>query len=225
MRKTWIAASCVCALTLGWVLLGIASAAEPPTAAVKACAKPPVLDGDLSDECWKDAQIAGAWTNADTGKAPKVQSKVFVCYDDKFLYVAFENPEPRMKNVVADAAERDGSVWEDDSNELFLDPSAGKKDYYQFIVNTRNVVYDGKGKDGTWNSAVKSAVKKSDTGWSVEFAIPLADMEATAPIKGQTWTANFCRNRQTEGEAESTSWADTGPSFHSPDAFGKLKME
>ena len=226
MRKMWIAAACVLTVMAGWVVrIGEAQAAEPPTAAVKPCAKAPVIDGDLSDDCWKTAQIPGAWTNVDTAKPPKVQSKVFVCYDDKFLYMAFQNPEPKMKNVVADETERDGSVWQDDSNEIFIDPSAGKKEYFQFIVNTKNVLYDGKGKDGTWNSTAKSAVKKGEDGWTLEIAIPLAEIETTAPLKGQNWTANFCRNRQAEGEPESSSWSDTGPSFHTPDAFGKLKME
>ncbi len=195
------------------------------SAVVKACAKAPVIDGDLSDDCWKSAEIPGVWVDVYTGRAAKPMSKVYVCVDDKFVYVAFLNPETKMKNLVADATDRDGNVWEDDSNELFLDPSAGKKDYYQFIVNTKNVLYDGRGKDGSWNSNAKCAVKKMDDGWSVEIAIPLAEMEAQLPLKGQAWTANFCRNRRTEGDTQAFAWSDTGESFHNPDAFGKLKME
>ncbi|KPJ52033.1 MAG: hypothetical protein AMS16_06910, partial [Planctomycetes bacterium DG_58] len=112
-----------------------------------------------------------------------------------------------------------------DSNELFIDPTAGKKDYYQFIVNTEGVLYDGQGKDGSWDGKAKLAVKKTADGWSVEIAIPLSDLEVTGSPKGQTWTANFCRNRQTEGEAQAHAWADVGESFHNPEAFGKLNFK
>jgi hypothetical protein len=160
-----------------------------------------------------------------TGNPAKPQGKIYVCYDDKNLYVAYYNPEPKMKNLVADATDRDGNAWEDDSNEFFVDPTAGKKDYLQFIVNTKNVLYDGKGKDGSWNSNAKTAVKKTDDAWSLEMCIPLADLGVEGSPKGTTWTANFCRNRRTEGDAQALSWSDTGESFHNPDAFGKFKME
>ncbi len=197
----------------------------PEPAVVKACAKAPVIDGDLSDACWKSAELAGVWVDIHNGQAAKPQGKVFVCYDDKNLYVAFLNPETKMKALVADVTERDGDVWTDDANEIFIDPSAGKKDYFQFIVNTANVIYDGKNRDGSWNSTAKSAVKKMDDGWSMEIAIPLAEIEAAAPIKGQTWKGNFCRDRRTEAEGTSCSWSDTGDTFHNPDGFGTLKMQ
>ena len=197
----------------------------PEPAVVKACAAAPVIDGDLSDACWKTAEVAGTWVDVGTGRAVKPEGKVLVCYDAKNIYVAYLNPEPKMKDLVANATERDGNLWEDDSNELFLDPSAGKKDYFQFIVNASNVMYDGKGKDGTWNSTAKSAVKKTADGWSVEIAVPLAELGAAVPLKGKTWTANFCRNRRVEVEPQSSAWCDTGSSFHNPEAFGKLKME
>jgi hypothetical protein len=227
----WLVAVLGVALVAGWSIAAFSADAKtgkpgyPEPATIKACAKAPTIDGDLNDDCWKDAEVKGAWVDVTTGNAAKPQSKVCVCYDDKFLYIGILNPEPKMKNLVADATDRDGSCWEDDSNELFIDPSAGKKEYFQFIVNTKNVMYDGKGKDGTWNSTAKSAIKKMDDGWSLEIAIPLTEIGANAPLKGQTWTANFCRNRKTEGDAQSTAWCDTGESFHNPDAFGKLKME
>ena len=230
----WFAASAVLALVAVWGISAFCAEAPaaktgkpgyPEPAVIKQCAKAPTIDGDLSDECWKDAEVKGAWANVATGNAAKQQGKLFVCYDDKFLYIAIQNPEPKMKNLVADATDRDGSVWEDDSNEIFIDPSAGKKEYFQFIVNTKNVMYDGKGKDGTWNSTAKSAVKKLADAWCLEIAIPLSEIGAAAPVKGATWTANFCRNRKTEGETEAFAWCDTGESFHNPDAFGKLKFE
>ncbi|KPJ52034.1 MAG: hypothetical protein AMS16_06915 [Planctomycetes bacterium DG_58] len=197
----------------------------PAPAPVKRCGRPPRIDGSLADPCWNTAELRGLWMDVYTGDASKLDTKAYVCYDDRNLYVAFHNPEPNMAGIVTDAGKRDGTVWEDDSNELFIDPTAGKKDYYQFMVNAKGVLYDGRGKDSSWDGKAKVAVKKMADGWSVEIAIPLSDLGVTASPGGQTWTANFCRNRQAEGEAEAYAWADTGESFHNPEAFGKLKFE
>jgi len=198
---------------------------KPLPAVVRRCAEAPTLDGKLDDACWKSAAVEGVWIDVYTGVAAKVQPKAFVCYDDRNLYVAFLNPEPDMKNIVADADTRDGQTWTDDSNELFIDPTAGRKDYFQFIVNTRGVLYDGHGRDGDWDSKTTVKVHKGEKEWSVELAIPLSALEVPGSPKGQTWTVNFCRNRQVTGEAEALAWSDTGESFHNPEAFGKLKME
>ena len=194
----------------------------PNPAVIGKAAAAPAIDGDLSDACWKAAEVKGIWVDVYTGTPAKPQPKAYLCYDDTNVYVGFLNPETKMKDLVCEATERDGAVWTDDSNELFIDPSAGKKDYCQFIVNTKGVIYDGRGRDGDWDSKVTVAVKKTDDGWSLEMAIPLKDLGVVGSPKGQTWTANFCRNRQTEGEAQAHGWADTSESFHNPEAFGKL---
>ena len=195
----------------------------PAPAVVRKCRAAPTIDGDLGDACWKRAKIAGVWIDLNTGEAAKPQPSAYVCYDDTNVYVAIHNPEPEMQNVIAYVTTRDGAVWQDDSNELFLDPSAGKKAYHQLMVNTNGVLSDGRAKDGSWDMRGEVKVKKMKDGWSVEFAIPLSDLGVTGSPKGQTWTANFCRNRL--GAREPHSWADTGPDQHNYAAFGKLKME
>jgi len=195
----------------------------PPPAVVRKCKAAPTIDGDLADACWKAARIPGVWIDLNTGEAAKPQPTAYVCYDDANVYVAVLNPEPEMQNVIAYVSTRDGAVWNDDSNEIFLDPSAGKKGYYQIMVNTNGVLCDGQAKDSSWNMKGEVKVKKMADGWSAEFAIPLSDLGVTGSPKGQTWTANFRRNRL--GAREPHSWSDTGPDQHNFAAFGKLKME
>jgi hypothetical protein len=198
----------------------------PEMATVRKCAAAPAIDGDLSDPCWKNAEVRGIWADVATGKAADPQPKAFICYDDQNLYVAFLNPEPKMDKIVAVVTDRDDAVYSDDSDEVFIDPSAGKHAYYHVIVNAKGVIYDGRGKDAeVFNGNEKVAVKMLDKAWSLEIAIPLKDIGVDYAIKGETWTANFCRNRQTEGAAQPIGWSDTGESFHNPAAFGKLKFE
>ncbi|KPJ52035.1 MAG: hypothetical protein AMS16_06920 [Planctomycetes bacterium DG_58] len=185
----------------------------------------PVIDGDLSDAIWKTCEVPGDWTDVGLSQPVKTKPRVCVTCDDVNLYVAFFNPEKDMKSIVADATERDGEVWTDDSNEVFIDPTGKREDYYQIIVNTKGVIRDAKTQDVDWDSKAAAKVKMMDDGWSVEMAIPLADLGIQGSAKGQTWAFNFCRNRRTTGEAENQAWADTGESFHNPEAFKDLTLK
>ena len=185
----------------------------------------PKIDGDLSDACWKDAGIAGDWTNVETGKTVTPKPTVLVHYDETNIYIAFLNPEPDMKAVVAEATDRDGEVWRDDSNEIFLDPTGKRETYFQFIVNTKGVLLDGNTRDSSWDSGATVAAKTMKDAWSVEVAVPLSSLGVTGSLKGKTWAANFCRNRRATGEPELQAWADTGESFHNPEAFKDLTFK
>ncbi len=205
---------------------------QVPRAEVASTGKPPTIDGVLDDAAWKGKRLKGAMLNVYTSEVAKVQSGIFVTYDDKNIYVAFDMPEPKVADMVAlktdKVADRDGpGVWEDDSVEMFLDPANGKKGpaYYQLIVNFKGVVYDGHVKDRSWNAGAECAVRVGKDRWTVEVAIPLSDMGVKGSPRGKTWLANFCRNRQVTGVTEDTSWADVGEEFHNWEAYGHITFK
>ena len=193
---------------------------------------PPTIDGDLGDACYKDAEVTGDWTDVDTGEKAKTKSKVCVCSDDQNLYIAIHNPEPKMKTVAADITDRDGHVWEDDSNEIFLDPTGKRQSYYQIIVNTRETVFDasvteaGASKDVAWDAKATVKVVTAPDSWTLELAVPLASLGVKGSPKGQTWAANFCRNQCQQGdEAVGSGWAPIEGSFHTPADFKDLTLK
>jgi hypothetical protein len=57
------------------------------------------VDGDLSDEAWKDAVRIDTFyeTNPGDNVPPKVKTTAWLAYDDRFLYAAFkfDDPDPR----------------------------------------------------------------------------------------------------------------------------------
>jgi hypothetical protein len=61
--------------------------------------------------------------------------------------------------------------------------------------------------------------------WTVEVAIPLASMGVQGSPKGQTWLANFCRNRQVTGATEDMSWSDVGEEFHTWQRYGHITFK
>jgi hypothetical protein len=188
---------------------------------------PPVLDGRWGDAGWPATRIPGRFVNNFSGKAapPEIRSRVTVTYDDRHVYVGFLLDEPSPGALAAHAEERDGAVWEDDSIEIFLDPTNGKRGdrYYQLIVNVRGVFYDGQGREPDWNGGIRAAaaVDRAAKRACIEVAIPLKDLGVTGSPRGQTWRANFCRNRQVDGP-ENYSWSNVGDDFHNWKGFGRI---
>ena len=101
------------------VALALLSALAPPAGAQSvlsgepiriARAKGPiVVDGDLSDEGWRDATRVDKWyeTNPGDNLEPKVRSLGYLTYDDRFFYAGFEFDDPDMKAIRAPFADRD----------------------------------------------------------------------------------------------------------------------
>jgi len=217
------AAICILALT---VSLGIVGCQKQPPASSPSL-PPPTIDGDLRDPCWERAlEIRGDWVDVEAGGV-KVDAppKVLVWYDASKIYIAYQNPEPRMKDLLAEVTERDGNVWTDDSIEVFFDPTGGQASYYQFIVNAKGVLYDGQGRSGDWDSEAEAKAAVSDDGWTVELAVPLSNLGVKGSPKGQTWKVNFCRNRYVTGKLQGQTWSDTGKSFHNVAAFKALTLD
>jgi hypothetical protein len=184
----------------------------------------PSLDGALSDPCWQKA-LKVDLVNNNTGKTPKAPTAAYTCYDDKNLYIAFLCKEPFMDKIKANVTERGGAVWNDDCVEIFIDPGLSRKNYYHFMVNSKNVQsnakWDGpnneeRGWDGEW----QSSTSLQPDGWTAEIKIPLSNFALASDV-GSSWGINLCRERKTE--PENTSWSPTFGAFHSPEKFGTIR--
>jgi hypothetical protein len=131
-----------------------------------------MADGSLDEAAWKNAVALSGFVS-EMNAEPAVETRVLVTYDKDNLYIAVINDEPNTDKLVAKAEKRDGSVWGDDSVEIYLDPHNRKMgEYYGFFVNSRNVVYDRKANeawDGDWKSGTKVIDGKA---WLVETVIP-----------------------------------------------------
>jgi hypothetical protein len=176
-------------------------------------AAPPRLDGKLDDACWSGAPAVTAFVRND-GKGPAgQQTRAWVAYDAKALYVALDCRESQPETVVALVNQDGGEVWRDDSAEVFLDPEHGHQKLTQFVVNTLGNRTPGSGWD--------AAVGRTPTGWVMEVAIPFA---GSPPQPGDMWGLNLCRTRPSrpQAEPEFSSWVCTEGSFHRPEKFGHL---
>lgn len=199
-----------------------------PEVKVPVVKQAPKIDGTLDDPAWKQAATFDTFKLAN-GDASKAKTKLYVMQDDKNLYVAVEcfDSEKALQDLVAKVKDHDGELWTDDDVELFIDPSNKRDQYYQIIVNSKNVTFDatqsgegGKDMDDTWNPKYQSATKVGKESWVAEFALPFAIFDKTKNFDG-TWAFNVFRN-QVSGEGSYMSPVGEGGGAHQPAKFGKL---
>lgn len=197
---------------------------------------PPVIDGVLDDEAWRQAariDFVGM-----TGEPAEHGTDGFLAWDEQHLYLAFVNAEPNPAGIRALATERDGRtrpyIWDDDAVEIIINVHPVQdKQYYQFIVNARGTLWDGFwGSDEfgpdhyMWDSGFEAATRVGENEWVAEIRIPLQDLGVTEP-EGKRFSANFYRNRALEGQAMQYSyWSPTLVfNHHRPERFGFITLE
>jgi len=184
----------------------------------------PVVDGKLDDPMWNQAVRFSLLYN-NLGEYPSQPTGVYLAYDEQNVYIGYQSYEPDMDQIKATVTERDGSVFTDDSLEVFLIPGVEPVDYYQFALNTLGTKYDTQVYDAGFTPEWQAAVSKEGKYWKAEIAIPFSALKQIAPAAGTIWRANFCRNRVLQmaaDQAHNMCWSPTYGSFHTPVRFGKI---
>ena len=104
----------------------LALLASAPPAAAQGNVKPalqaqrvqdaPVIDGILDDSAWSGAaQPTGAWLSYNPlhGSSIPQQTRVWIAYDTKYLYFAFQCDDPERGRIKTSVTRRD-NIWADD---------------------------------------------------------------------------------------------------------------
>ena len=192
-----------------WIVLGVfgaAAAAQAQTAgpltmpAVKTLS-PPVVDGVIDADEWRDAARVADFIQFEPnrGEPAALETEVAVLYDDAHLYVAFVayDPEPLMGQMT----QRDAQLWNDDSVQIYLDTFHDGRSGYFFMTNVLGTQLDGRlaedgtTNDSTWDAPWVSATQQTDFGYTVEVSIPLNALPYAAG-DDTTWGVNFARSRR-----------------------------
>jgi len=177
-----------------------------------------VVDGRAQEDAWK----AAAWTEpfvdirgADWPE-PTWATRAKIVWDDDYLYIAAVLEEPHLW---ATLTARDAIIYRDHDFEIFLDPDGDGLAYYELDINALGTEFDlfldrpyadGGKADIPWNMPglrstvyLEGTLNRSgdvDRGWSVEIAIPWADLRPPGvpdpglrPSPGEEWRVNFSR--------------------------------
>ena len=208
-------------LLIGVSTIGASPAGAVPEMTIGRATSTVEIDGQLDDEAWQSAACVPWFVDWITGEPVDVQTRAWVCWDEDFLTVAFECVEPNMANVVGEIKDRDGSLWEDDAVELFVQPP-DRPHYYHFIVNSLGTVYDAMVRAAEFNTRATGAVHRQRDRWTAELHIPWEDLGGP-PQPDSIWRINLNRNRKAAGE-DLTCWATAAGSFHNSSRFGKVRF-
>ncbi|MFM9903352.1 MAG: DUF5916 domain-containing protein [Pyrinomonadaceae bacterium] len=159
---------------------------------------PPVIDGHVDEEAWKQAAVFKDFYQTGPGynTAPSRPTEVYVMYDEHNLYVAFKCWDEKDK-IRATVAKRD-NVFGEDNVRMWLDTYNDQRRAYVFGFNPLGIQQDGiftegDGADFSVDIVMESKGVIEDWGWSVEAKIPFRSIRYTSG-KGKLWGFNVARN-------------------------------
>jgi hypothetical protein len=173
----------------------------PPSLVAGKVVVPPTIDGNVGVDEWAGASVAGDFVQYQPVRgAPATRpTTVLLLHDDSTLFVAFRVTEDGP--VVAQLTSRDADLTSDDAAVLILDTFRDRQSAYYFVANALGtqadglITNDGRTVDTAWDGIWTVAASRTDTGWSVEFEIPLRLLKY---VSGEdvAWGVNFARTRR-----------------------------
>jgi hypothetical protein len=165
------------------------TAAPPPDAArarppriyttSQIVAAPPVVDGRLDDEVWREGEWSGDFTQyiPVEGGPPSVRTEVKVLYDAKHVYVAIRSYDD-MTRIAAFPTRRD--TFAGDIVGICFDSYFDKRTGFEFDLNAAgsklDLVLSNEGWDTTWDAVWNGKVAHEADAWTAEFQIPLSQL-------------------------------------------------
>jgi hypothetical protein len=204
----------------------IPATAVPPEIHAVRTTRPPVIDGQLTDECWALAPASAGFIqqDPDEGKPATENTEVRFVYDDDALYIAVRLFDNEPKRIVRRLSTRDSDA-DADRITVYLDPMHDRLTGALFRVSAANVqkdavIYNDSWTDSTWDAVWQSQVAVDDQGWSVEMRIPLSQLRFPH-TDHQTWGVNIDRYVQRKNE---TSWLEMVPKSQSGLASRMLNL-
>lgn len=172
---------------------------------------PIVIDGKLDEPAWKQAELIDTfYIYRPEGATNLTVAKAWLTWDQKNLYVAVECEDD---DIYSYSDKHDAEFWRGDVAEFFVKPSTSMPGYCEFVMAPNGEFYDARypsrGAGGfhrfkSWSSNAKVATvingsdgnwKDTDTGYTVEMAIPFSAFEDIAkhPVVGDTWNFGVFR--------------------------------
>ena len=132
----------------------------------------PHLDGDLSDACWQQAtekQLSGSTSNPTT---------IFIARDHEFLYLAAKCPkDPRAEYLPPRRPRpRDPDLSRLDRVRFAFDINRDYRSWWTFEIDHRGWTHESLLDDASWNPKYFVASKMDEVAWTIEAAIPLAEL-------------------------------------------------
>lgn len=187
-------------------------------------AEPVVLDGALDEPFWAGATFVPPFLTR-KGQSPKAASQVRILYDQKHIYFGCDFEEPETDKMRVDLDQHDLPIYSNDCLELVLDTADSPESTFHLVANMIGGIYDARNGDKRFLNARQAVAKgkRHDGRWTLEFAIPFADLGCHPPFPGETWGIRVCRERYPVSEVSSYPACLSGP-FGARSFLAKLEF-
>ena len=178
-----------------------------PALEVRPTATPPVIDGNLDDDAWRDAAHSDAFRqftpleNVD----PTERTEFWVTYDSDNIYVAIRSHDSAgLAGLRAYSMQRDQDNGSDDLVRIVFDTFHRENDGYYFALTAAGGKHDGliqnkAEPNDQWDGLWSGKVTRDAGGWSAEFAIPVKTLSFDP--NNDTWGFNVARAIRRKQEA------------------------
>jgi hypothetical protein len=164
----------------------------------------PFLDGVFDDRCWAGLEpvvlrdAIGKSKQDDLAK--KYPTKVWLAYDDDFLYLALRCEHPAGQRVApVKGRKHDEDLRAFDRVSLFLDLDRDYSTAFHLQVDRRGCVRESCWGDLSWNPKWFVAVHSEDNAWQIEAAIPMRALTGDIITSGKAWACNVIRTIPGQG--------------------------
>ncbi|MDP2390520.1 MAG: DUF5916 domain-containing protein, partial [Acidobacteriota bacterium] len=134
----------------------------------------------------------------DEGGDASEPTTVRIAYDQSNLYIGAVLDDSLPAEIRASELRRDNPLDSDDTFSVLLDTYHDHRNAFVFRVNPRGTRFDALVRNESrfyyadWDEQWTAAATLTDTGWSVEIAIPFKILRFTGAA-AQTWGLNFER--------------------------------
>ncbi len=206
---------CRCCLLVGMALtavLGGRLAAQNPSVAPTRLAEGQRIriDGRFADQGWQGAAELGSLTQVDPiqGAKPTKRTRVRLCYNADFLYLAIECFDDPGK-VRARLMERDVRLDPDDRVEFWIDTFNDQRFGFWFQIGAAGAKGDALLSDSgnrfnkSWDGIWYAKTRVTGKGWQAEIALPFKTLAFKEGLG--RWGFNLMRERKENDEED--RWA------------------
>ncbi|HUU38613.1 MAG TPA: DUF5916 domain-containing protein, partial [Candidatus Desulfaltia sp.] len=186
------------------------------------------MDGLLDEAAWKEAPEAGDFIQLqpEKGKPASLRTIVKILYDADNVYFGFWCYDSEPQKIAARMTKRDADIRSDDSVYVLLDTFHDRRNCYYVSTNLLGTQWDGRitdnGRtfDSTWDGVWRAAARKTEFGWTAEFAVELGSIKYE-PGENKTWGLSL--GRGIPRKLEFSFWTGPLESPYKVSLFGELK--
>ena len=187
-----------------------------PTVAATRITRAPKIDGDPTDEVWKNLPTATDFVQHRPKPYTRASQKtdVKIVYDDVAIYVLAYMYDNDIQGIRKQFGQRDdvGDLACDYVN-LAFDSYNDDQNAFRFGVTAAGVQFDSRISDGnntdrSWDAVYYSEISMQSDGWVAEFKIPFSALRFAAKDV-QTW--GFHATRGINRLAEENTWSGIDP--------------